>query len=691
MPNLKKWREWAVPLAILAGIFVILTPLPTGVIDLLIGGNMILAIIILTSALLAKSSSELSVFPAILLVSTLGRLVLNISTTRLILSNATATQDLAAGGIIKNFGDYVIGDDVFVGLVIFAIIFIVQFVVVTKGSSRISEVAARFALDGMPGKQMAIDADLKAKLISPEEARHQREKVQEKADFLGAMDGAGRFVRGDAIAGLIITLVNIVGGLAIGLLAGMELKSAVSVFTLLTIGDGLASQLPAFLVAIAAGILMAKGNREASVSEEMVEQLGADPRVMFVAAGGTMAMVLAGLPALPLLTIGGICLAIGLQNQNQAQRALQQEQAAQAELERKRLESQRQEQGFESLLKIDPIEIRLGVNAVRFADPKQGGTLFQNVSQLREVLLKTFGFVLPKVRIADDFKLKENRFQIYIHGDLVCESDLNPNRLLALDRGNTKAPIQGEEYATEIGKGVWIEPELEHRAEFFRYLVLQPTQLIVEFLRRRAVQFAPDLFTRDSASQLIDEARKNAPMVVQELIPAKMSLSEVQQVLKNLLAERVSIRQLALILETLGDYSPQTNQVDELVGLVRQKLSRGICSRLAVQQCLHFVEFEKSIESRMADQFRAAGQFKVELEMGENEFKWFASQIEEYRQPGRELVLIVDQRLRLWVKDRLLNWLPELNIIGRDEICSDLDLQKQGEVSLQPVIREEAA
>ena len=437
MPNLKKWREWAVPIAILAGIFVILTPLPTGVIDLLLAANMILAIMILTGALLAKSSSELSVFPAILLVSTLGRLVLNISTTRLILSNGAAHQDLAAGGIIKNFGDYVIGDQVFVGLVIFAIIFIVQFVVVTKGSSRISEVAARFALDGMPGKQMAIDADLKSKLITASQARELREKVQDKADFLGAMDGAGRFVRGDAIAGLIITLVNIVGGLAIGLSNGMEFGAAVDVYTNLTIGDGLASQLPAFLIAIAAGILISRGNRETSVSDEMVQQLGADPRVMYVAAGGTMAMVLAGFPAIPLLAIGGICIAIGWQSQSQTKAQEEELLHAQRLKERQQLESQKQEKNFESLLKIDPIEIRLGVNNVRFADPKMGGKLFQNVSDLRTSLLKKFGFVLPKVRIADDVELDGDGFQIYIHGDLVCDAHLDPGSVLALETGNT--------------------------------------------------------------------------------------------------------------------------------------------------------------------------------------------------------------------------------------------------------------
>ena len=683
MPSLKRWQEWAVPVAVLAGLFVILTPLPTGVIDLLIGANIILSIIILASALLAKSATDLTVFPAILLVSTLGRLVLNISTTRLILSNATTSQELAAGGIIRSFGDYVIGSDVFVGLVIFSIVFIVQFVVVTKGSSRISEVAARFALDGLPGKQMAIDADLKSGLISAEDARFERQEIQEKADFLGAMDGAGRFVRGDAVAGLVITLVNIIGGLGVGLLNGMEFQSAVEVYTLLTVGDGLVSQLPAFLVAIAAGILMARGSRESSVSEDMVSQLGADYRVMYIAGAGAVAMVFAGLPPVPLFLVGGVCFVVGMQGQSKLQGQLEQEAAEEAYRLEQEVKAKKKGAEFDHLLQLDPIEIKLGADVVPYADPAQGGALFSRVSDLRAKVLRSFGFVVPKVRISDSKRLGRNCFQILFYGDVVCEAALLPGGVLALDTGRTKAPLQGQEYSSEIGNGWWIGHDEEHRAEFFRYKVLTPEQLIVEFLENRVLRFSSELLTRDCAGQLIDEVKKIAPLVVQDLLPAKMSLSAVQQVLKNLLAEKVSIRQLALILEALGDYSPQTNQVEELVELVRCKLSRGICSRLAVQRTIGFVEFEESIEQRLIEQFKSVSQYQVEPEFGEDEFSWFVREIGGYQQPGRESVLVVDQRIRQWVRREMSVWSPELNVLGRDEVCGEFEWQKLGEVSLQ--------
>lgn len=694
MPSFKRWQEWAVPVALLGGVFVILTPLPTTVIDFLLASNMILAIMILSAALFAKSSAELSVFPAILLVSTLGRLVLNISTTRLILSNGTTTEELAAGGIIRSFGDYVIGDDVLVGLVIFGIVFIVQFVVVTKGSSRISEVAARFALDGLPGKQMAIDADLKSGLITAEQARQQREEVQQKADFLGAMDGAGRFVRGDAIAGLVITLVNIFGGLAIGLLNGMSFTSAVDVYTKLTIGDGLASQLPAFLVAIAAGILVARGSSRSSVSEEMVSQLGADPRVLFIAGFGAVAMIFAGLPPLPLIVAGIICVGLGLQAQS-TQKEIKTPSSSSgapsptgpssAGVQKKPA----RETGLEACLQSDPVEIRLGARLVPLADPRAGGTLFENVSELRRSVLKNYGFVIPKVRIADDASLKDHQLQIRIHGDIVCEATIPTDRDLALDRGRVKAPLEGQSCELEIGNGYWIDPAEKHRAEFFRYQVLDPVRVVIQYLRHCAIMHAADLFTRDAAGQLIDEVKKQSPVVVAELIPAKMSLSEVQQVLKKLLAERVSIRQLALILETLGDYSPHINQVDDLVEVVRQKMSRSICSRLVNHDVLEFLELEESVEKRLADQI-AAGKSAVR-EFGEAEFKWFAEQISGYRIPGRELVLVIDPEIRSFVRNELVSWLPELNVLGRNEICRDMRAERIARISLQSVVRSQVA
>lgn len=723
MLNFNKWQEWVVPISVVACLFVILTPLPTFVVDFLLAANMIAAIVILSAALLAKSSTELSIFPSILLVSTLGRLVLNISTTRLILSNATTSESFAAGGIIQNFGEYVIGNQVFVGIVIFAIIFVIQFVVVTKGTSRISEVAARFALDGMPGKQMAIDADLKSKLIDAEQARSKREELQEQADFLGAMDGAGRFVRGDAVAGLIITLVNIVGGLAIGLLNGMSFPSAVEVYTKLTIGDGLASQLPAFLIAIAAGVLMARGSRSGSVSDDLVKQTIQDPRVLFLAGSAAIAFGFVGMPPIPLFLVAGICFFLGIQGYFR----MQDEQKAiiATENEKQLLKKQantRPAERLEDLLRSDQLEIRLGVGIVHIADKSKGGTLFEELNNIRKSLLLEYGFVLPKIRLCDNIEIKENRFQIFVAGDLVCQGEVQHKSLLAIDNGNARAPIHGKKVSTQFGdECYWIDPNQEHRAEFLRYKVLSPVDVIAGHLRLTALKFSGSLLTRDCVGKLIDELRKQTPVVVDDLIPAKMSLSHVQQVLKNLLQEGVSIRQLGLILETLGDYSPHTNQVTELVELVRQRMSRSICSKFTTNNVLKVIEFETSLEKRLIEhvafensahhsgkreignqeigisvdyQHHSASALKEsagESAFGSNEIAWFVKQIKLLQQPGNSCVLLVDQQIRRWFKRQTSSLLPNLNVLGRTEICPDFEVQPIGEVSLQPNVNVGAA
>lgn len=690
MVQFTKWQEWAIPLAILAGLFVILTPLPTMVIDFLLAVNMIAAIMILTAALLARSAADLSVFPAILLVSTLGRLVLNISTTRLILSNATSTEELAAGGIINRFGDYVIGSDVFVGIVIFAIIFIVQFVVVTKGTSRISEVAARFALDGMPGKQMAIDADLKAKLIDAQSAQRQRTDLQEQADFLGAMDGAGRFVRGDAIAGLIITLVNIFGGLGIGLASGMDLSTAVDVYTKLTIGDGLASQIPAFLIAISAGMLLARGSRSGSVSDDLVSQITIDPRVPLLAGVGALAMTTAGMPWIPMTSIAVICFLIAANSYRNMKRLV--ESKKQSRSQETASPVRKKPDALEDLLRVDHLEIRLGVGIVALASSKLGGTLSDDLNRVRRDLLKEFGFILPKIRVCDQVDIKENQFQILLSGDKVGEGEVYLNSLLAIDHGHVKAPIHGRKVTTSAGQnGVWIEQSQKHRAEALGYRVMSAGDVVTTQLRSVACRFSGELLTRDCTAKLIDEVRKQTPVVVDELIPGRLNLSQVQQVLKNLLSERVSIRQLALILEALGDYSPHTKQVEGLVDQVRIRLSRSICSRLSRNQTLYVAEFESEIELEMIEQHQNSLRTTVEPSagIGRNEFKWFVKELQIMQHP-EEPVLLVDQRIRSWVKNEIGSLMPELNVLGRDEVCEGFQLRQIGEISLQPKIRKSA-
>ena len=432
-------HELILPVGMIASVLVIMVPLPAGLMDLLLSANITVAVIMLLTTIYVRTPLEFSIFPSLLLATTLFRLVLNVATTRLILTRAESAGLLAAGGVVRSFGELVAGDKIVVGVILFVIIVVIQFVVITKGATRISEVAARFALDGMPGRQMAIDADLNAGIIYEHEAQRRREEITLQADFFGAMDGASKFVRGDAIAGIVITLVNILGGLYVGVVeAGMNLTEAASLFTKLTIGDGLVSQVPAFLISLAAGLLVTRSSQSVNLPSEFLRQLFSRPRALAVAGGFLGVLIFTSLPTIPLAMIGASCVGLAMILSRNTAQARASEQA------KKRAEAAKKpEERVEDYLIVDPLELEIGVGLIRLADPGRGGDLLERIHRIRKKVAAEIGVILPKVRIRDNFQLNQQQYRIKMAGMPVAEGEVEAGMLMAMDSGVTTGQVPG--------------------------------------------------------------------------------------------------------------------------------------------------------------------------------------------------------------------------------------------------------
>ena len=468
MSRLSNLPDLVLPVAIITSVLVILIPMPAALMDLLLAANITISVVVLLTTIYVKTPLEFSVFPSLLLATTLGRLVLNVASTRLILTRAGEDGLSAAGGVIQSFGEFVAGDRIVVGCIIFLIIVVIQFVVITKGATRISEVAARFALDGMPGRQMAIDADLNAGAIDEVEAQRRRSEITQQADFYGAMDGASKFVRGDAIAGIVITLINICGGLVIGVLQEqMTLQEAGEIFTKLTIGDGLVSQVPALLISLAAGLLVTRSTQQVNLPLTFLQQLFSRPQALLVASGFLGVLILTNLPAVPMLLLGGACASLALAINRQTRRT-----EAKAAVVRTAAEQQRKpEERIEDYLAIDPMEMEIGVGLIRLADPKRGGDLLPRITSVRQAVAGEIGIVLPKVRIRDNMRLDQRAYRIKIANNAVAEGLVYPDRLLAMESGVTTGKVPGEETRDPAfhQPAIWIDPGLRERAEMLGY------------------------------------------------------------------------------------------------------------------------------------------------------------------------------------------------------------------------------
>lgn len=674
---LARLRDLVVPAGIVASLLVILTPLPPALLDVLLSANIAVALVMLLTTLSVRRPLEFSVFPSLLLITTLGRLVLNVATTRLILTRA-ATHGLdAAGEVVRGFGAFVAGDRVIVGLVIFAIIVVIQFVVITKGATRISEVAARFALDGMPGRQMAIDADLNAGVIDQHEAQRRRADVGRQADFFGAMDGASKFVRGDAIAGIVIILINIVGGLFIGVVeSGMSVSAAAEIFTKLTIGDGLVTQVPALLISLAAGMLVTRSNDETNLPNQLVAQLIARPEVLAVTAGFLGLLTFTRLPAIPLLLIGGGCAALAVRMTRDARR----QKAATAPAAEKPV-TKAPEERVEQYLAVDPMEIEIGVGLIRLADRQRGGDLLERVQRVRQSVATEIGILMPKVRIRDNTRLEQNQYRIKIADVPVAEGFVYPGRLLAIDRGSDADALaalaaRGE---SENSMDAWISPSERASAEERGSRVVEAGGVIAMHLVEVVRSQADELLTRDATRHLIDELKSASPAVVEELIPGVMKLAEVQQVLQLLLREGVPIRQLGTILEALGDCAPRSKDPLALAEFARRRLARAISTRYRdAQNRLHVVALDPALEDKIragCEHTSAGLAIRLAPKVVDDICRLIGVEVDAMVTAGRQPIVLVSPDIRAAVKRLTSSHLPRLVVLSYNEITRDTQIE----------------
>jgi flagellar biosynthesis protein FlhA len=684
MSRFSRWQDLVLPLGLIASVLVILVPLPANVLDVLLAANIAVSVIVLLTTVYVRTPLEFSIFPTLLLATTLGRLVLNVASTRLILTRAGEDGMYAAGGVIKAFGEFVAGDQLVVGLIIFVIIVVIQFVVITKGATRISEVAARFALDGLPGRQMAIDADLNAGMIDENEAHRRRAEITQHADFFGAMDGASKFVRGDAIAGIVIILINILGGFVIGVAQqGMSFAHAAKVFTMLSIGDGLVTQIPAFLISLAAGLLVTRSTQKTDLPAQFITQLFSNPRALAVAAGFLAVLVLTNLPKIPLLALGAGCgsLALLLSRRN---RELEVEQAAQAKAA---ADAKKSEVRIEDYLAIDPMEIEIGAALVKLASPKYGGDLLPRITAVRQSVAADMGIILPKVRVRDNIRLGETHYRVKIAGNVVAHGEVIPGKLLALDTGATTGRISGLETRDPAFQqpAVWIEQSQREQSQLLGYTPVEPATVLATHLQEIVRWHADELLTRDATRHLLDELKKDSPAVVDELLPTLLKVADLQQVLQLLLREDVPIRQLGLILEALGDQSGRTKEPVLLAEHVRQRLARTISSRYRdADGRLHVLTLDPALEDQInasIDHTERGLIIRTAPQTIEKLCDQIHRELPKLTRAGRRPAMLVAPQIRAGLRHMTAANLPRLVVLSYSEISRDTKVEIVGIVS----------
>ncbi|MBA4032017.1 MAG: flagellar biosynthesis protein FlhA [Planctomyces sp.] len=666
-------------------ILVILAPLPPIILDMLLAGNITLAVVILLTTIYVSKPLEFSVFPSLLLGTTLARLVLNVASTRLILTRANIDGTSAAGEVIEAFGEFVAGGQLVVGLILFVILVVIQFVVITKGSSRISEVAARFALDGMPGKQMAIDADLNAGAITQEVAKARRMEITQQADFYGAMDGAGKFVRGDAIAGIIITLINVLGGIIIGMLMhGMPFQEAIKVYTTLTIGDGLVSQVPAFLISLASGLLVTRSSNESNLSKEVLGQLFRHSETLFVSSAFIGAMAFTGLPMIPLLSLSAVLAVSGYFLRSTHEK----DKVHKEQTETREAAAAKPQPKPEDHLGVEPLEVELGFGLIRLADPASNGDLLDRVTRVRNKIAQELGLVLPKIRIRDNVRLGQHDYQIKLKDTPIAWGTVFPTGLMAIDTGVTTGRIPGVDARDPAfdRPAVWIEPSQGERAQLLGYSVVEPSAVVVTHLTEIVRSHADELLSRQQVHQLIDTLKTRAPKLLEDLVPDVIKIGLIHQILGNLLRERIPIRDLETILETLGDYIDRTKDIGILTEYVRHSLSRTICQQYRdSERTLHVITLEPAVEDTLAAgiEFNERGMMvKLSPQLVEAFTQELAKQLERLVQFGRPPVLLCGPQLRAGIRQMTSSSLPRLAVMSLNEVTRDTAVEPHGVVGI---------
>ena len=672
-------------LILVAGLVIILAtliiPLPTYLLDMLIACSLSLAVAVMVITLSAKEALELSTFPSLLLFTTLFRLSLNVASTRLILLQGNA------GKIIYTFGNFVAGGSFVVGVVIFLILVVIQFIVITKGAERISEVAARFTLDAMPGKQMAIDADMNAGLITEKQANERRVKIVKESEFHGAMDGASKFIRGDAKAGLIIVLINVVGGITLGYSHGMSIATAIKTYCILSIGDGLVNQIPAVIISISSGFLVTKISSQHSVGQDLGKQLlkGGEPLTLASVIIAGLALV-PGLPKIPFLLLAAGTAMLGRSASQNETRAQKKPQPASGE------KSKETEAPVEELLDVDRISVQVGVRLIPMVDPRKGSSIFDRIGALRRKFAQQLGMVIPLVRLRDNITLEPNAYEIRLSDMPVAKGRLEPDMLLAMDSGAVQTKIKGIE-TTEPVFGLpaqWIRPQEKEKAEMNGYTVIDPESVFITHLSEVLKRHAFELLTREDVQHLVDRLRKIQPSLVGDVLatdsPASIGL--LQRILKNLLKDQLPIRELTAIIETLSEYAPKTKNTAILTEMVRKSLGRTITDRLKDETGrIQAITLDVPLEHQMLNNIKQEAETvtiampaQVTMEISRKISQAWRSAMDKGKD---KIALFCDSRLRPALADMLSRAVPSLPVVAYDEIILGTEVVPVETVSVE--------
>ena len=682
--SLRNNGDMLIAVGVVGILVVMLVPLPTHMLDVMLALNITISILVLMLTIYVIRPLDFSVFPSLLLITTLFRLSLNIASTRLILLNGH-TGSLAAGRIIKGFGAFVIGGNTTVGLVIFMILVVINFVVITKGAGRIAEVAARFTLDAMPGKQMSIDADLNAGLIDDSEARRRRAEIASEAEFYGAMDGASKFVRGDAIAGIIITLINIIGGLIIGVVQmNLDFSTAVQNYTLLTIGDGLVSQIPAVIISTGAGILVSRAAAEGGLGMELIKQFGFQPKALILASVIIFLFALApGMPFLP-FTI----LAVGVFLLARAVVSMKGKTAEKEDSEESDTAERATPEQVEDLLPLDNLELEIGYGLIPLVDNQKSGGLLDRIRSLRKQFALEMGLVIPALHIRDNLELKPNEYAVCIKGNSIARGELMMDHYLAIDPGDVKSRVEGVS-TVEPAFGLpalWVTEEKKGDAQLCGYTVVDLPSVVTTHLSEIVREHGYEFLGRQEIQRLLDNLAKSSPKAVEELVPGLLTVGGVQKVLQNLLREQVSIRDLLSIVETLADYTPVTKDPELLTEYVRQKLSRSLTKPYVEKdQTMKVLSVSAAVERIITDgvtQTEYGAYLALEPSEAERIIGSIKKTLERSAITMDQPVLLCSSTIRRHLRKLCERYQMHAVVISHNEIPSGLRVQAVGEIGL---------
>ncbi|MDI6703093.1 MAG: flagellar biosynthesis protein FlhA [bacterium] len=676
-PHWMQKTDVLVSIGVLCIVIMMVIPLPPFILDLFIAANLTIGIAVILTTMYILKAVEFTVYPSLLLIVTVYRLALNVSSTRMIL--------LGRGeeiGIIKAFGTFVIGGNYVVGIIIFLILVMIQFMVVVRGTTRVSEVAARFTLDAMPGKQMAIDADLNAGLITEQEAIERRMEIRKEADFYGAMDGACKFVQGDVMAGLVITIINIIGGLIIAIwILKLEPMAAVKKYTILTVGDGLVAQIPSLLISVATGLLVTRAASEANLGTDLTTQLTAKPKVLWIVSGALAFLAITPLPTLPLLTLsGGSGFLAYVLSKSQKQMEVEKVEAK----KREEVERAKRPESVMSLLQVDPMELEIGYSLIPLVDPEQGGDLLDRVTMIRRQMAMDLGLVVPPIRIRDNMQLRPDTYVIKIKGVEVAKGGIKVDHYLAMNPGTATEEIEGEKTIEPAFKlpAIWITEAERERAEMAGYTVVDAPSIVATHLTEVIRRDAPELLGRQEVQTLLDNVKQKYPTLVDELVPNVLTVGEVQKVLHSLLKEGVSIRNLVTILEVLADFAPKTKEIPILTEQVRIALARQICNQYKTEEgILPVITLDPTLEETITKSIKE-NRIVLEPATLQKILSNLSGEMNKAALQGYQALVLCSSKIRRYLKDLTIRNLPTLAVLSYDEIIPDIEVRSVGMVRI---------